>query len=57
MNKAINIVCVCVCLICAATTLFNLRALAECKGHIDILFHIADAQTKINDAFKDSLFK
>lgn len=57
MNKAINIVCVCVCLICAATTLFNLKSLAECRGEIDILFHIADAQTKINDAFKDSLFK
>lgn len=57
MNKAINIVCVCVCLICAATTLFNLRALAECRGDIDILYRISNAQLKINDAFKDSLFK
>lgn len=57
MNKAINIVCVCVCLICAATTLFNLRALAECKGEIDSLYHISNAQLRINEIFKETLFE
>lgn len=57
MNKAINIACVFFCLICAVTTLFNLKSLAECRGDIDILYRISNAQLKINDAFKDSLFK
>lgn len=57
MNKAINIVCVCVCLICAATTLFSLKELSECKSDISDLYRIAEAQLRINEVFKDSLFK
>jgi hypothetical protein len=57
MNKAINIVCVCVCLICAIATIFSLKELSECKSDISDLYRIAEAQLRINEVFKDSLFK
>lgn len=56
MNKAINIVCVFFCLICAVTTLFNLKALDECKKDIDTLRLISEAHMRINNEFKKFLF-
>ena len=57
MNKAINIVCVCVCLICAIATIISLKELSECKSDISDLYRIAEAQLRINEVFKDSLFE